>query len=123
MLAAKMAKFLPKAVSRALSPQPVVAPTANTATRDMPALPSATSRAAELKQQGNEAFKAGRLGEAVVHYTEAIKIDPKNAVFYSNRAMAYLKMLMFEEAEADCDKSLKLDLNAKALLRRATARM
>ena len=49
--------------------------------------------------------------------------DETNAIYPSNRAMAYLKMGSYEEAEEDCTRALGLDsCNAKALLRRGAAR-
>ena len=44
-------------------------------------------------------------------------------MLYSNRAMAYLKLVDFKSAETDCTQALALDKkNVKALLRRGTAR-
>ena len=34
---------------------------------------------------GNEFFSAKKYDEAILHYTTAIKEDPENAVYYSNR--------------------------------------
>lgn len=34
---------------------------------------------------GNEAFAAKNYDEAIEHYTNAIKADPDNAIYYSNR--------------------------------------
>ena len=48
-------------------------------------------KAERLKQEGNAAFKAGDFSEAVEAYGAAIELDPRNAVLYSNRAMASLK--------------------------------
>mmetsp|Transcript_5277 Transcript_5277/g.19323 ORF Transcript_5277/g.19323 Transcript_5277/m.19323 type:complete len:608 (-) Transcript_5277:3459-5282(-) len=84
------------------------------------------ARAAEAdaaKQQGNEAFKAGDYERAVDFYSKAIEIAGNNSVLYSNRAMAYLKLVDFKSAETDCTQALMLDKkNVKALLRRGTAR-
>lgn len=50
-------------------------------------------------------------------------MDENNATFYNNRAMAYLQLCSFQEAEADCTKALGLDKKSvKAYLRRGTAR-
>lgn len=76
-----------------------------------------------LKEKGNAAFKAGKYDEAVRHYGAAINKDTRNAVLYSNRAMAHLKLGDFKSAEEDCTLALALDpRNVKALLRRGTAR-
>lgn len=37
-----------------------------------------------LKQAGNKAFQAKKFEEAIVFYTKAIEIDPKNHIFYAN---------------------------------------
>ncbi|KAK9806733.1 hypothetical protein WJX72_000870 [[Myrmecia] bisecta] len=81
------------------------------------------SHAERCKAAGNEAFKAGDFDRAIQEYSGAIQADPASAVYYSNRAMALLKVMRFEEAEADCNAALRLELNAKTLLRRGTARM
>ena len=84
------------------------------------------------KEKGNEQFKAGKWAWAVDHYSEAIDISergkhseavrPVRAVFFSNRAMARLKMELYEAAAADCTVSLELAPdNLKTLLRRAKA--
>lgn len=75
------------------------------------------------KEDGNAAFRAGRYEEAVRHYSAAAQLYPRCAVYYANRAMAYLKLGSYGAAEADCDEALKLELSAKALLRRASARL
>lgn len=63
----------------------------------------------EAKEKGNERFKAGDFPGAVEFYSEAIKRDPESPVYYANRAAAYTKLTCFNEAKADCDKSLALD--------------
>ena len=74
------------------------------------------------KEQGNAAFKRGKYEEAIMRYSEAISKDPKNAVYFSNRAMAFLKRGQYTLAEADCDQALEIDpVMVKALLRRGSA--
>ena len=77
-----------------------------------------------LKEQGNAAFKGGRYDEAARRYTAALALRPRCAVYLANRALAHLKLGAYSLAEADCDAALTEDVaNAKALLRRGSARM
>lgn len=56
-------------------------------------------------------------------YSEAIKLNDKNATYYSNRAAACLELGRFQQAEEDCSKAISIDKkNVKAYLRRGTAR-
>jgi len=80
-------------------------------------------RAESYKEAGNRAFKEGRFEDAIRDYGRAIETNPKQATYYSNRAMAFLKVMNFNGAEDDCNQALKLELNAKSLLRRGTARL
>ena len=93
--------------------------------RKPPAITEEAKTAAESsKEEGNIAFKAGRYEEAVKRYTEAIQLNPRNAVYFSNRAMAYLKLGRYTAAEADCDDALEIDSTlVKALLRRGSAQL
>ncbi|KAJ4846805.1 Outer envelope protein 64, mitochondrial [Turnera subulata] len=76
-----------------------------------------------LKEKGNAAFKGKQWNKAVTYYTEAVKLNGKNATYYSNRAAAYLELGCFQQAEDDCSKAISLDKkNVKAYLRRGTAR-
>lgn len=60
--------------------------------------------------------------EAVEGYTLAIKHDPTNPVFWSNRAFAHIRMENFGSAMQDATQALALDSNyAKAYYRRGDA--
>ncbi|WOK93412.1 hypothetical protein Cni_G02109 [Canna indica] len=75
------------------------------------------------KEKGNAAYKDKQWQKAASLYTEAIKLNGKNATYYSNRAAAYLEMGSYHQAEADCSSAINLDKkNIKAYLRRGTAR-
>ncbi|KAJ7959719.1 DnaJ-like subfamily C member 7 [Quillaja saponaria] len=77
------------------------------------------------KAAGNEAFQAGRLAEAVEHYTAAlsccVESRPFAAVCFCNRAAAHKALGQITDAIADCSLAIALDGNyLKALSRRAT---
>ena len=48
-------------------------------------------KAEELKSQANEYFKTEKYPQAVELYTQCIKLNPSNAVYYANRSIAYLR--------------------------------
>ncbi|XP_039548909.1 mitochondrial import receptor subunit TOM34 [Pimephales promelas] len=85
----------------------------------------------ELKQAGNQCFRAGQYGEAVALYSQSIQQLEKSgqkgneedlAILYSNRAASYLKDGNCNECIKDCTESLKLvPFGYKALLRRASS--
>lgn len=74
------------------------------------------------KEQGNEYFKEKKYAEAIDCYSRSIVLQP-TAVAFANRAMAYIKMRRFEEAEYDCSEAIDLDDRyVKAYSRRGTAK-
>lgn len=80
------------------------------------------------KEEGNEAFKAGRYQEALDLYTGTLTIDPHNrltnAKVHFNRAVVLVKLNKLKEALEDCDKALELDdTYLKAYHRRARIHM
>ncbi len=54
----------------------------------------AQAKAEVHKSDGNAAFQAGAYEEAVKAYSQAIEADPACAVYWSNRALAYLKVCL-----------------------------
>lgn len=77
---------------------------------------------AELKDKGNAALAANNFGEAVKLYTEAINLDPSNAVLYSNRSAAYAKGEQYDLALADATKAVDLKPDwSKAYSRKGAA--
>lgn len=79
--------------------------------------------AEEYKNEGNSAFKEQDYSKAIGSYTLSLSLDPTNAVFAANRALAYMKQNMYQEAEDDCTRSLKHDSTyEKALFRRGQCR-
>ncbi|KAH9624183.1 hypothetical protein KSS87_000549 [Heliosperma pusillum] len=78
--------------------------------------------AAYAKEEGNECFKSQNFTKAIECYSKSIDLSP-NTTTFANRAMAYLKVNKYQEAESDCTESLKLDANFfKVYWRRALAR-
>ncbi|XP_020282813.1 protein unc-45 homolog B [Pseudomyrmex gracilis] len=82
--------------------------------------------AQEWKEKGNEEFNKGNWSEALNCYTNALKLakedNTEKAVYYKNRAAAFLKLKDYEKVVKDCDDSLKICPNdPKALFRRCQA--
>ena len=74
------------------------------------------------KTKGNAFLAAKNFADAVSSYSEAVRLWPTNAVYYSNRAAAYTHMQMYEEAIADCTKAVELKPDfSKAYSRLGTA--
>ncbi|SPO24794.1 uncharacterized protein UTRI_01779_B [Ustilago trichophora] len=81
-------------------------------------------KAQAAKQQGNEAFGNKQYAEAIGFYSAAHIADPTEPTYPLNRAMAYIKLDKFVDAERDCTTALSLSPNnVKALYRRATAKV
>lgn len=71
--------------------------------------PDKSPSAQELKEQGNRLFVGRKYPEAAACYGRAITRNPLVAVYYTNRALCYLKMQQPEQALADCRRALELD--------------
>lgn len=77
---------------------------------------------AALKDKGNAALAENKLDEAIKFYTEAIQLDDKNAVLYSNRSAAYAKGNNYALSLKDAEKAIELKPNwGKAFSRKGTA--
>ena len=75
-----------------------------------------------FKDEGNAFFKAGEHLKAAAAYTKAIKAEPNNHVFYSNRSQAFLKLNKISKAIEDADKCIALSPTfVKGYHRKATA--
>lgn len=78
----------------------------------------------DVKEQGNNEYKAGNFQEALDLWTQCIDMDKSNRIYvsklHSNRANALAKLKRHEEAIKACNLSLQANRsNAKALMRRA----
>ncbi|XP_023305521.2 RNA polymerase II-associated protein 3 [Lucilia cuprina] len=59
---------------------------------------------------------------AIEAYTQAIELYPDDAVYYSNRALCYLKLERYDECIEDCERAIDIDrLAVKAYYRRMMA--
>jgi len=77
---------------------------------------------AAFKDEGNAHFKAGEHLKAAAAYTKAIKAEPNNHVYYSNRSQAFLKLSKISKAIEDADKCIELEPTfVKGYHRKATA--
>ncbi|XBH82508.1 hypothetical protein VPH35_071146 [Triticum aestivum] len=66
-------------------------------------------RKARLKSQGAKAVEGKDYAAASKFYTEAIKLDPADAVLYSNRSLCYLKCGEEYDALIDANACISLD--------------
>ena len=63
----------------------------------------------EKVRQSNAACQAGDFPVAVRLYSEAIELDPRNHILYSNRSAALIKMGHFTRALQDAVKAKELN--------------
>nr|AEM45799.1 serine/threonine protein phosphatase 5 [Solanum torvum] len=83
---------------------------------------SNTSRAGELKQLANEAFKARKYSQAIDLYTQALELNGENAVYYANRAFAHTKLEEYGSAIQDGTRAIEIDPRySKGYYRRGAA--
>ncbi|CAA3012543.1 hsp70-Hsp90 organizing protein 3-like isoform X2 [Olea europaea var. sylvestris] len=75
----------------------------------------------EEREKGNQYFKEQNYPEAVKHYTEALKRNPKDPKAYSNRAACYTKLGALPQGLKDAEKCIELDPTfAKGYTRKGT---
>lgn len=61
-----------------------------------------------VKERGNQAVKNQKYEEAILHYTQAIKMAPLNFTLYSNRSFAFSKVHQYYLAMEDANETIKL---------------
>jgi len=85
---------------------------------------SVQQQADELKNDANKLFEAQKYIPAIEKYTAAIELTPDNAVLYSNRAFANIRVENFGRAIQDAQKAIDLDKKyVKGYYRMATAKL
>ncbi|KAF2967224.1 hypothetical protein GQX73_g6338 [Xylaria multiplex] len=67
-----------------------------------------SDKSARLKEEGNHYFTSGNFLAAEGLYSKAIIADDTNYSLYTNRAMARIKLALYESASSDCHACLKL---------------
>jgi len=76
----------------------------------------------EAKERAIEAFNEQNYKTAVDLLKKAIKLDPENHIFYSNRAAAYMALEQYDKALQDADECIRLQPTwAKGFSRRGAA--
>ncbi len=73
-------------------------------------------------RKGINAVKNNDLSTAIINFTKASEIDPKYAIAYYNRGIAYNSLKKYPEALADYTKAIELDpKNVHAFYNRGVA--
>ena len=62
-----------------------------------------------LKKMGNEAYRQGKVEEALTLYERAISLDSKQATYRCNKSAALLGLGRFMEAVIECKEAIQLD--------------
>ncbi len=66
--------------------------------------------------RGAQNHRLKKYDEAIEDFDEAIRLDPKNHIFYIDRAVCKQHLKQFHEALADMDEAILLDINNQDLL-------
>lgn len=100
-----------KSSGKSASSSSTSASAAAATTTDAPKLPTdeEKARAEDLKVQGNKAMTAKDYVRAIDFYSQALALNPGNALFLSNRAAAYSAARDHESARADAEAAVAAD--------------
>ncbi|KAG5518309.1 hypothetical protein PMAC_003105 [Pneumocystis sp. 'macacae'] len=71
--------------------------------------PENTKQALQLKNQGNKLLLEKSFSEAIKLYSQAIELDPTKAVYFTNRAYAYINLESYRLAIEDASKAISID--------------
>lgn len=75
-----------------------------------------------MKEKGNAALSSENFEEAIKYYTEAIALDSKNHVLFSNRSAAHAKAGNYAAALEDAEKTVAINPGwAKGYSRKGSA--
>ena len=91
--------------------------------------PERRRQAENEKNKGNEFYLAGEIKNAIECYTLGLSVVPETQAdlavkLHSNRAAAYIKSEMWDDALVDCEAALACDeTHQKSRVRRAKARV
>lgn len=78
--------------------------------------------AEEIKNKGNECMGVAKYKEAIACYTKAIEMDPKNHIYFCNRAAAYTHLKDYRNSVLDCERAIAINPNySKAYSRLGTS--
>lgn len=84
--------------------------------------PESLALADAIKNEGNRLMKECKYNEALLQYNRAITFDPKNPIFYCNRAAAHIRLGDNDRAVTDCKSALLYNTNySKAYCRLGVA--
>lgn len=84
--------------------------------------PESLALADSIKNEGNRLMKECKYNEALLQYNRAITFDPKNPIFYCNRAAAHIRLGDNDRAVTDCKSALLYNTNySKAYCRLGVA--
>jgi len=64
---------------------------------------------ADYNNRGNSYYEKGQYDQAISDYSEAIKINPADAIAYNNRGLAYYKKGQYDKAISDCTKAIGIN--------------
>ena len=64
-------------------------------------------------EEGVAYFKEGEYELAIAAFTEAIRLEPQNAVSYVFRGLAYQRKCDFDKTIADYTEAIRLDLKIR----------
>lgn len=73
--------------------------------------PKSLEMAEQIKNEGNRLMKEGKYQEALIQYNRALTFDPKNPIFYCNRAAACIRLGENDRAVRDCKSALVYNPN------------
>lgn len=64
--------------------------------------------AEKQKEEGNNLFRSGKFEQSITFYQKAIDLDPKNVIYYNNKATALTKLKKYEEAISVLREGIKI---------------